>query len=121
MKRDFDLIRCILIQAEVAPAGGPWLQHITYDVDGYTQQTIAQHVALMAEFGLFEAKVPSVVAGMYAIGPLTWEGYDFLETARNATAWNKVMTQVKAAGLAMTLAVVKGLLSKEALRLAGLS
>ena len=120
MKRDFDLIRSILIQAEAAPAGGPWLQTISYAGEGYTAQIVAQHVALMAEYGLIEARVISVEHGAFAIGPLTWEGHDFLEAARNATAWNNVMVQVKAAGLGVTLAVVKGLLSKEALKLAGL-
>jgi len=121
MKRDFDLIRSILIQAEAAPPGAPWLQTISWDGDHpITAPMVAEHVAMMAQFGLIEAGAGSIPDGIFAIGPLTWEGHDFLEAARNGTVWNNVMAQAKATGLAMTIAVVKGLLSKEAMRLAGL-
>lgn len=120
MKRDFDLIRAILIQAEAAPAGSPCLQVINYDGEGCTAQIVAQHVALMSQYGLIEARVISVEHGAFAIGPLTWEGHDFLAAAENTTVWNNVMEQLKTLGVGTTLAVVKGLLSKEALRLVGL-
>jgi hypothetical protein len=63
--------------------------------DPITAPTVAQHVALIAEHGLIEAKVPSVEGGSFAIGPLTWHGHDFLEAARNDSLWKHVMSLIK--------------------------
>jgi hypothetical protein len=118
MERDFDLIRSILLQVESAPAGAPVCQlgieeHIS-------AATLIGHIGLMAEEGLIEARVLSASQCAFGIQRITWKGYDFLETAKNEDAWKRVMGVVKEKGLALTISVISGLLSKEALRLAGL-
>jgi hypothetical protein len=108
MKRDFDLIRSILLQVEAAPAG-TYLQEVKRDdwIDG---STVAQHVALMAEYGLIEAKVASISQGRFAIGKMTWEGHDFLDAARNDTVWNKTKEHLAKVGGSASLEIVKAVL-----------
>jgi len=110
MKRDFDLIRSILLQAEAAPPGQPWLQAISWEGEPITAPVVAQHLAMMAEHGLIEARVPSVEHGMFAIGPLKWQGMIFLEAARSDTVWRKAKDKLLEVGGAASLEIFKAVL-----------
>jgi hypothetical protein len=118
MKRDFDLVRSILLQVEAAPSGAPIMQ-LSAD-ESIDLATMLEHIEIIAQEGLIEAEVFSGPDGFFSIQKLTWKGHDFLANARNDTAWKHVMGQVKEKGLALTISVISGLLSKEALKAAGL-
>ena len=108
MKRDFDLIRSILIQAEAVPAG-TFPQ--TFNVpEGMTAQTLTEHIELMVSRGLIEGEVFSVVDGQFHVRKLTWEGHDFLDAARSDTVWKKAKEQLGKVGGSASLEIVKAVL-----------
>ena len=87
MKRDMDLIRQILLTVEAHHSGfAPQIE-----IDGYTQEEINYHAFLLGEAGL--AKVNDVTS-MGSKSPeaiivnLTWEGHEFLDSARENRIWN---------------------------------
>ena len=87
MQRDMDLIRKILITVEEATST---LGTIEVKIDGYTEQQIAYHVALLREAGLLHAVDLSSKSGLRFLPTrLTWEGHEFLDAARNDSLWRK--------------------------------
>lgn len=88
MKRDFDLIRRILIDIESKPAGGV-LQRFEYPE--YDHRTIAEHVRLLIDAGLVQGELVELVGNgvHFIVSDLTWDGHDFLNAARDDTIWKK--------------------------------
>lgn len=76
---------------------------------------------MLVDKGLLVGKLFDTYSGSsYSITGISWEGYDFLENARNDTIWKKVMADSKAKGTSMTMVVLNGLLTKAAQKYAGL-
>jgi hypothetical protein len=79
MKRDMDLIRQILFKMEASsePAvmGAEWL-----NIDGYTIDQVGYCLDLMVDGNLLRV----VFGSSYAI---SWQGYEFLEAARDQKRW----------------------------------
>jgi len=93
LKRDFDLIRHILIDVEnMAP--GAILQRCEYPE--YDEKTISEHVRLLIDAGLVRGQVTETLGGRvhFLVSGLTWTGHDFLDAARDATIWRKAKDTV---------------------------
>lgn len=106
MKRDMELIRLLLLQAEGTE--DPKLS--SYDVEARKY-----HAALAIEHGLLAGQcMPSNNGGYHgvAITGMTWEGHDFLDAARSETVWNKAMEKVKSMGGSVSIGVMQKLLIK---------
>ena len=108
MKRDMELIRKIMFKIEEDYSGTPIR---TLQIDGYDMITVAEHCRMMNEYGLinkykaFGADNIPVLA--FAVGNLTWEGYDFLDKVRQDTVWNKTKDVITKQGLPMIFDVIK--------------
>lgn len=104
MKRDWDLYRAILIQAEqnnsafIWPAA-PLLGHSISDVVG--------HMRLLQDAGYIEAEFDPTNDCHAFIRRITHSGYDFLEASRQKTLWEKAKHQVMSVGAPLTLEVLK--------------
>ena len=98
MTRDLDLVRKILLFMEAAPTG---YAPDTIEIDGYDQRTIGFHARLMiqaelidgADITSFGDTTPRALALT-----ITWKGYEFLDAARDATAWNRAKATARTAG-----------------------
>jgi hypothetical protein len=110
MKRDMELIRTILINAEddKYPYGG------RVEMEGYSEQTCAYHVALMQDAGLVDAEVIRSSETPYAaamIHRLTSAGHDFCDAIRNDTVWNRARHRIvkhgASAGLSVLIEIAK--------------
>ena len=80
MRRDMDLVREIMLT--VADSSGVVDGRALMDGQ-HDLQDIGYHVEMMEEAGLVEATVQKEWSGSYVfvrVGPLTWEGNDFLAT-----------------------------------------
>lgn len=105
MKRDMDIIRKILLNAEddLYPYGA----HVT--LEGVPIETCAYHVALMIDAGLVKGHVtetnycPHVSA---RIDSLTNAGHDFANGIRKDTIWNMVLENVIKPGASYGLSVL---------------
>ena len=109
MKRDMDLVRKILMEIESLPLeklGGTLLE-----VDGYDQDTISYHIMLLDEAGLLKGIDASGLNDTeWFVDRLTWDGYEFLEAARNQQYWPKAVSTIGKAGGGLVFDVLKQVL-----------
>ena len=95
MKRDMDLIRKILINLENQE--GP-IRASQLDIPETNKEDVIYHAVLMNDAGLIKGK--DFTADNYPrvldvfIERITWEGYDFLDSARNEKIWKEVVKTV---------------------------
>jgi hypothetical protein len=123
MKRDWDLLRWILNQAESCGGGYPIVvtdgaqyssQHYKLNIGERNFGEMCEHVLLLGDAGLAEVRDlgrtfdgPSGVV----IDRLTMAGHDFLDSARDENRWKKAMTTVNEKGGAVTVGVLTQILS----------
>jgi hypothetical protein len=102
MKRDWNLIRKILLQVEEGESIGSWFD---LSIEGYSEAALSEHVHLLADAGYVEAKylTDMVTGGEWKPIRLTWSGQDFLEASRNDTIWKKAALKEKGLGLSLDL------------------
>lgn len=116
MKRDMDLVRKILLALEEHEHG---FAPQNFLVDGYSEEQVGYHIHIMNQAGLIHAvditslndKSPQAIPSK-----LTWEGYEFLEAAREPTRWQAALTKAKEKGAALTFDILKAILVELSLR-----
>ena len=108
MKRDFDLIRLILLEIERTPTYG---DSVDLQLDGYNDDQVTYHIALLSELGL-------VTGGKRVIGSptwfgirLTWDGHEFLDASRDNERWAKAKSIAGKLG-SVTIAVLREILTE---------
>ena len=107
MKRDLDLVRCVLMSAEKAdgPIDDATLMNCCGDIG-----KLAFHVELMQSHGLLAASVERDAFGgpmSVEVCGLTWDGYDYLDAIRSPQVWNKAKEAIAKAVGDTSLSVVK--------------
>ena len=101
-----DLIRLLLLKQEGDEESGKRL-------DGYDEETVVLHGALAIEAGFLHGVVSDDAEGQpesIIIQRLTWEGYEFLESIRNESTWNKAKDAVVKTGRGWTVPILKEVL-----------
>lgn len=96
MKRDFDLVREILLAVEAAVDPEEPLIH-SLSIDNYDQAIVNEHVKLLIEYGLIEGECKFSTNNrilLTAIRGLTPRAYDFLDNIRNDSIWRKIQNHV---------------------------
>jgi hypothetical protein len=117
MKRDMDLVRKILFEIEAyeSPRG----MGKALDIDGFDSQVVSGHVQLLKDAGLVRAIDASSCSGLAFIPiGLTWQGHEFLESARNDNLWNRAKEKVLEETGGMSIDVLKAVLINLATSLA---
>ena len=107
MKRDMDLIRLLLLRQEGDEQAAKLI------AENYDQQTLAFHGAMVIEAGFIQGAVSTDEHGLpraTRLLRLTWEGYEFLESIRNETTWNKAKAAVIKTGTGWTMPILKEVL-----------
>ena len=112
MKRDMDLIRKLLLYFEQKTD-----MELEYNtkIPGYDETTINYHLVLLAQAELIDyecARSPdnsSRLTIVKAVG-LTWQGQEFLDTARNETIWKKTKSKISEVSGGLSLELLKSLL-----------
>lgn len=105
MKRDMEIIRTILLNAEDGKYG--YGQPIR--LEGHSDQVCAYHVALMLDAGLVDGEVLKTSECPYAaamIHRLTSAGHDFCDGIRQDTIWNKAKRHIIKPGVSYGLPVL---------------
>lgn len=122
--RDMDLIRESLLEIEKQqPSSYP----MDLDVEDYTPEAISFHVMLLAQGGYIEARKRrkdfSSVNWVEEWKPIrsTWQGYEFLDAARNKTVWAKAKEVIRDKVGSVPFTVIQQLLVKLAAEHMGLT
>ena len=109
MKKDWTIIRQILLRLEEAPTPNTVLRPDHFE--HFTQQEVAYNMRLLAEAGFIEANFQELRNGSGEIGAaiarrLNYSGHDLLDTIRNDTVWKKIKDTFRDKGLDMTFDLV---------------
>lgn len=107
MKRDWDVIRDILLKVEELE---PDKKLTTQDFDEQIINKINYHIDLLDKEGLIKAiiardETESIVK--FALLNLTWDGHEFLDSIRDDDIWNKTKSKVIEKGGILTFDIVK--------------
>jgi hypothetical protein len=124
MKRDMELVRKILLVMEAEPSGtGPMYPKI----EGYDPETVMHHIYIMGTGKLIECD-PGVSANEGHVRKasarnIMWDGYEFLNAARDQDTWEQAKETVRGAGRdlsTVTIGVLQGILTAIIARSMGL-
>ncbi|MBR0574171.1 MULTISPECIES: DUF2513 domain-containing protein [Pasteurellaceae] len=105
MKRDWELVRKILIKLEEKVDDS--------DLDSdcfkkYPSDVVAYHYKLLSQAGLIEIIDNSTVSEEdFSAKQLTWQGHEFLNQIRHDTAWNKIKATLKNKGIDISFEAIK--------------
>jgi hypothetical protein len=110
MERDMGLIRAILLELERHEHG---FAPSKLEIPNRSAEEVGFHVHLLGQAKLLDT-IDITAHGdespnAHALG-ITWDGYDFLEAARNETIWKKATDTLKHTGVGVTLEILKALL-----------
>lgn len=110
MRRDFDLIRKLLIFFD--DKAGPEAVEVP-PVQDYDQITIRYHLVLLYQAGFLQCeRIKSKTSDrVIQVLPfdLTWDGHEFLEKIRNEATWRKILFIIKDRGGALAFSVINQL------------
>ena len=122
MKRDFDLLRKLLLKIEEAPYQGVRGFPIP-KIEGYTNAELQYHVWLLQEARYIMADGSMGLNELdftWEIQSLTLRGHDFLDNARDQNRWNQAKKTISERGGSLTFDILKGVLAQLARQAVGL-
>ncbi|RMP22160.1 hypothetical protein ALQ25_01763 [Pseudomonas coronafaciens pv. atropurpurea] len=107
MKRDWDLIRLILIAVEDTDDAGQAVSD--KDIPGHDPALVAYQIRLLKEAGLVDAHCVKYASepGESFVFSLTWEGHEFLDQIKSKTLWNKTVGVIQEKGLDLSFSTIK--------------
>jgi len=107
MRRDWDLLRRIMLQVEELPDSRSLL--FSDGIRGVDAEAAFYHMRLLIEAGLAEGDCQGCVgsANDGTLCRLTWQGHELLDHIRRDTIWNRVKETVRKKSLDLSLEVIK--------------
>ena len=118
MKRDFELIRKLLIFFEEKQPSA----HVEIPpIDGYENPVIKYHLVLLHDAGLLRCEpVKSKTSNrvVYVIPfDLTWDGHEFLDKVRSETVWRRIREVIASKGGSLAFSVLNQLATRFAMEM----
>jgi hypothetical protein len=110
MKRDYELIRLLML--EIESKDNP-IDSKNIEINGYDLSQINFNLQLLIEAQLVIGDVKEYYGEnnkAIIVERLSWEGCDFLDDARNESVWKKTMATVKEKGESVSFTVLIQLL-----------
>ncbi len=120
MKRDFDLVRKIILEIRELPANSLPVG-LEYP-DEYDQDVVNEHIRLLIEAGLIEGNIIDSLDGIFEVQVhrLTWNGQDFADSIQDETLWKKAKSTVLKPAVSFTFDLLLQWLKSQAGALIGL-
>lgn len=110
MKRDWDLIREVLIEVEELDSHSDRKDYEIRRGQPADSDAKAEQALLLYKAGFIDAIDASAKEGPAIIArELTWEGHDLLETVRSKPVWNRIKSIAQEKGIELTFDAVKAL------------
>ena len=119
MKRDMELIRMVMLEAEKTK--DPY-ELIDPKIEGYNETEISYHIALLDDAGLLHGQDRSAIGVFrWSAGTLTWAGHEFVEAIRDEDIWKEARAIVDKSGNGVVFDVLRKALMRVLEKRAGLS
>ncbi len=109
MRRDWDVIRRVLIKVE---EGTGDKEVSSEDFPEGERALVAYNMWLLYEAGLVEGggREPGSMGAPYAfVLRMRWPAHELLDTIRNDTAWKRIKTTAKEKGVDLTVDAIKAI------------
>ncbi len=122
MKRDWDIIRTILLKTENKEEFSPiTLSDFSTDKRAF----VSYNVELLLESGLIKGYMSSInndsrIGQDFSIYRLTWEGHEFLDSIKNDNVWKKTKDTFSQNCISMSFDLMKSMANEVAKPLLGL-
>jgi DNA-binding transcriptional ArsR family regulator len=106
MKRDWELIRKILIAVEEQADGDGYVDADV--IPGHDRGRVSSHIEILGEAGLIKARRmgPPGSGGLFAATALTWRGHELLGQIRKDSAWGRIKSLTAEKGLSLSVDVI---------------
>lgn len=105
MKRDWDLIREVLLAVEANSS-----RELHFDVGEDDERKTAEHAFLLWKSGFLDGVNASSMDGDYVIVTgLTWAGHDLLQTIQSKPVWERIKSTAQEKSIDLTFDAVKKL------------
>ena len=114
MKRDFDLLRSILFRIEEQPANVK-ITNSTFSDLCEDNFLISLHISLLIEQEMIIAQeIPRTRQYLpdYWIIRLTSRGYDYLDSIRNDSIWERTKSKISQLGESLPIEIVRSIASQ---------
>lgn len=110
MKRDWDVIRKILIAVEDLPDRASSVKES--DLEDVDAEDAYHHILIMIEAGFIEGNEGARQGGksVYA-RRLTWQGHELLESIRNQSKWNALKRYAREHSIEPTLSGINAVIT----------
>lgn len=105
MKRDWAVIRAILVETESLRIGQ------TVIVRSDEDEVRSEHYRLLVEQGSIQGDIKVYLGGELKVIAyrLTWDGHELLDSIKNENVWSQVTERLKSVGDGATVEIVKSL------------
>ncbi len=107
MKRDWELIREILLKVEDADSATAGIN--ASDFPQHPEDSVNYHMHLLYQAGLIEGMNVQTMSRPlnYVVRRLTWSGHEFLDSVRSQTVWERIKTYLSEKGVAISFETIK--------------
>ena len=108
MKLDWNCVRSVMSATEALSPGDMLAPAV---VPGYAEDVVIEHIRLLVEAGMVDG-YPSGKRSALFTERLTWDGHQLLATMKSPALWDRVKTEAKDRGLALSFDAIKVLAAK---------
>lgn len=106
MKRNWDVIRKIMIKLEEIPTESGQLDSDA--IQGVDNEAAFYHMRMMIEAGLAVGSCPEMLGRCQGdLLRLTWDGHELLDKIRRDSVWNKIKETARSKSVDLSIDVVK--------------
>jgi hypothetical protein len=111
MKRDWDVIREVLVEVEGLSESTRHAFNYSYDeTSSDVARAKCEQALLLWKAGFISAIDAGNTEGPAILSPeLTWQGHDLLDTIRSKAIWEKIKSTAREKGIELTFDAVKTL------------
>lgn len=112
MKRNWDLIRDLLLKVEETQGFGNWVHPDS--LPEHDTDQVSYHIGLLVESGYCNGTRSSdyELIRQFTATSLTWEGHELLDKIRSESIWNKTKATALEKGIDLSVEVVKSIASR---------
>lgn len=107
MKRDWELIRKILVATESLESHSQQIDESNFP--SYDKEIVWHHIYLLEQAGLVKAFCSKGMGEPRSCRAfeLTWEGHEFLDKIRSQDMWSQINRLAREKGLSLSFEVIK--------------